>query len=338
MLVEVLVQPFLSALLIVTLLGGGGYLLLNWVISGKWEFAPQDKQGLHNQHDYVEREVKELRSGVDQANRVLHKLSPDLAYTEESVNTTHAAQKKLAGLYAKVLSRAAWLDKTANELVHLEERIARAWCDEGGEETASWLVQSYLRAYRERRGAELTAAEAEVQGLRRACMGVRQALRQAGELAPPVPSVALTGQAGGGTPASSDEFLGAVSAHKRTAAVMRERLQQLGQAQTEMVEWMRNEAVPMIEQLLHDSGHTEHVGDTSPYAGLATVQVLHPQRGAESDGRYHEEIAAPTDDCPPGHVIRTVERGYIWRGIVLRKAKVVVAAQTPQRRENSQEA
>jgi molecular chaperone GrpE len=58
----------------------------------------------------------------------------------------------------------------------------------------------------------------------------------------------------------------------------------------------------------------------------AGIGVLDPPAGAAFDPNEHEAVVAqPTGEQPPGTVLKTVQKGYVLNGRVLRPARVIVA-------------
>jgi molecular chaperone GrpE len=84
-----------------------------------------------------------------------------------------------------------------------------------------------------------------------------------------------------------------------------------------------------VEQL---AGGVKIVRDELAKA-LAThgVQRIEPQPGDEFDPNHHEAmLQKPSDDIEPNHIVSVLQPGYIMGAIVLRPAKVAVAAPPEQ--------
>lgn len=104
-----------------------------------------------------------------------------------------------------------------------------------------------------------------------------------------------------------------------------------------LVEHTREQLLPSIDARL-DADSSDECKAALANCG---IRVIAPSRGDVVDHERHEEVAkAPVSaDCPHGHVVRTIERGWEWcdGNVVFRPAKVIVAVADEQPEETHRE-
>jgi hypothetical protein len=91
--------------------------------------------------------------------------------------------------------------------------------------------------------------------------------------------------------------------------------------------WARDALLPALDRLLDREDARQRIKSAMEEAGVREIAA---EPGERSDGSRHEEIAqgAVSERYGPGQILQRVTRGYEWDGIVIRRAQVVVAANT----------
>jgi len=101
------------------------------------------------------------------------------------------------------------------------------------------------------------------------------------------------------------------------------------EALLQVIEWSVKGLLPLLDAAMEAPESPSSFVSALKEAGIETIE---PMQGTEANGREHEEVARgqASPHCPPGHVLRTIRRGYKCHNVVLRKAQVVVAISAQQ--------
>ncbi len=346
---EIIVQGLLKALALLlafALFGVGAVAAWKWFMPGElWEFVEEDDISQHFELLRKHYLSPLWRLVTPKRSRVALGLSDcraSVCTINEKLRADHSHLSDREAQHDSVHERVERLKSELEALKGASERLREMWHDAGDKLSAELIHRGY-DAYQQHLHRERDEAKRYARALRADVRKLIEALALRGIEMPAEADAFFDGrvadreESGPKIPGRVSRLSEALGQGLSSSAEARREIAECQEAASHLVEWTSEILVPLFDRKLDKQQEDARV---LLALGDAHFDVVSPTRGEQSDGHYHEEIAqgAPTDDCPPGHVIRTVERGYIWRGIVLRKAKVVVAAQTPQRRENSQEA
>jgi len=248
--------------------------------------------------------------------------------------------------YNPLRDQAAGVDKSMRWCCQAEEQVGAL----GAEVAGSWLdalVRDSFRSYAKRieeqtKGVEDRSEEWHKRTNR--ILGWSE-LAEHGSVcaAPPTPhnatsdSQATAPSAGDGDARPVlDRLQEIVEENNKRLSASRRHLEATQEQWSKLVDWTRNELLPRLDGLLDNE---EMRQDIQRRLADCEIEIINPMHGEKSEPSLHEEFTRgpATPDCRPGHVIRTIRRGYLWKSTFVFRAAIIAVAVADEQQVGAEE-